>query len=152
MGTGCTLSLVLASLSLGIAIPVNAAVQPAVKPQAEQFDLRDVRLLEGPFQHAQKKDAEYLLTLETDRLLAWFRKEAGLEPKAPVYGGWEIKDVAGHSAGHYLSACAMMWQATGDRRFLERVNYVVTLLGTVHREGMAGAGTTLPGGARTFGD
>jgi DUF1680 family protein len=150
MGTWRTSNLTLASLSLGIAIQVNAAVQPGVKPQAEQFDLQDVRLLEGPFQHAQKKDAEYLLTLEADRLLAWFRKEAGLEPKAPVYGGWEVKDVAGHSAGHYLSACSMMWQATGDRRFLERVNDTVSELASFQQANGDGYVAAIPRGKEAF--
>ena len=51
---------------------------------------------------------------EPDRLLAWFRKEAGLAPKAEAYKGWERQTIAGHSLGHYLSACSMMVAATGD--------------------------------------
>ena len=53
------------------------------------FDLADVRLLDGPFKKAMLLDAKYLLRLEPDRLLSWFRKEAGLKPKGEVYGGWE---------------------------------------------------------------
>ena len=44
---------------------------------AHTFDLGDVRLLDGPFEKARRLDAEYLLRLEPDRLLSWFRKEAG---------------------------------------------------------------------------
>jgi DUF1680 family protein len=39
--------------------------------------------------------------------------------------GWENETLAGHSLGHYLSACSMMYQTTGDKRFLERVNYII---------------------------
>lgn len=123
---------------------------PLRKLQAEPFSLQDVRLLEGPFKHAQETDAEYLLSLEPDRLLAWFRKEAGLEPKGAVYGGWEIKEIAGHSAGHYLSACSMTWQATSDRRFLERVNYMVDELATCQQANGNGYVAAIPRGKEIF--
>ena len=57
--------------------------------------------------------------------LSRFYSEAGLKPKAEHYMGWENETIAGHSLGHYLSACSMMYQTTGDKRFLERVNYIV---------------------------
>jgi len=68
------------------------------------FNLDQVRLLDGEFKRATELNKTYLLRLEPDRLLAWFRKEAGLESKAPVYGGWESRGIAGHTLGHYLSA------------------------------------------------
>ncbi len=92
---------------------------------AMPFTLTDVKLLEGPFLHATELDARILLNYEPDRLLAKFYTEAGLKPKAEHYMGWENEMLAGHSLGHYLSACSMMYQTTGDERFLERVNYIV---------------------------
>ena len=89
------------------------------------FALTDVRLLEGPFLHATELDVQTLLSYEPDRLLAKFYSEAGLKPKAEHYMGWENETIAGHSLGHYLSACSMMFQTTGDKRFTERVNYIV---------------------------
>ena len=74
------------------------------------FPLDEVRLLDGPFLDAQKRDAAYLLSLQPDRMLHNFRANAGLEPKAPVYGGWESEEpwvgirCHGHTLGHYLSA------------------------------------------------
>src|SRR5262245_9121371 len=53
------------------------------------FPLQAVRLLPGPFLSAQQLDARYILSLEPDRLLHNFRVNAGLQAKAPVYGGWE---------------------------------------------------------------
>jgi len=89
------------------------------------FELTDIKLLDGPFLHATELDAKTLLNYEPDRLLSKFYSEAGLKPKAEHYMGWEDETIAGHSLGHYLSACAMMYQTTGDKRFLERVNYIV---------------------------
>ena len=95
------------------------------------FGLGDVRLLPGPFLDAQRRDADYLLKLEPDRMLHNFRVNAGLEPKAPVYGGWESVEpwieirCHGHTLGHYLGAAACMYESTGDARFAERVDYLV---------------------------
>jgi DUF1680 family protein len=101
---------------------------------ARYFGLDQVRLGAGPFLDAQRRDAEYLLRLEPDRMLANFRTNAGLEPKAPVYGGWESVEpwiwirCHGHTLGHYLGAAACMFQSTGDERFAERVDYIVAEL------------------------
>ena len=109
-------------------------VKEAVAPRAAAFALADVRLLDGPFLRAQQRDARYLLRLEPDRLLHNFRVNAGLKPKAAVYGGWESEEpwVAirchGHTLGHYLSACSLMFAATGDQRFKQRADYIVAEL------------------------
>jgi uncharacterized protein len=100
-------------------------VQPAVAVRAYPFSIKDVRLLAGPFKEAMEADARYLLEIEPDRLLADFRVHAGLAPKGEKYGGWESSGLAGHTLGHYLSACSMEYAATGDSRFLERVSYIV---------------------------
>ena len=100
-------------------------VTPVVASAATPFDLKDVRLLDGPFKQAMEADAAYLLQVQPDRLLCDFRDHAGLTPKGEKYGGWENSGLAGHTLGHYLSACAMQYAATGDKQFLERVNYIV---------------------------
>lgn len=89
------------------------------------FPLEDVKLLDGPFQHATELNVQSLLNYEPDRLLAKFRSEAGLKPKAEHYEGWESNTIAGHSLGHYLSAICMMYKTTGNQRFLDRANYIV---------------------------
>ncbi|NCB06729.1 MAG: glycosyl hydrolase, partial [Bacteroidia bacterium] len=89
------------------------------------FELTEVKLLDGYFKHATELNIQSLLNYQPDRLLSKFRSEAGLEPKAEAYGGWEAMTIAGHSLGHYLSACALMYQTSGDQRFLDRVNYIV---------------------------
>lgn len=106
------------------------------------FEITEVKLLDGPFKHATELNIQSLLNYEPDRLLAKFRSEAGLKPKGEHYYGWEDNTIAGHSLGHYLSAISMMYQTTGDKRFLDRVNYIADELDTCQKadgEGYIGA-------------
>ena len=93
--------------------------------QAQLFKLQDVKLLDSPFKANMMRDAAYLKKLDADRLLAPYRIAAGLEPKAKRYGGWESEGLDGHTLGHYLSATSMMYAATGDEWFKDRVKYIV---------------------------
>ncbi len=95
--------------------------------RARPLDLSNVRLLGGPLKQAQDLDARYLLELEPDRMLAYYRQRADLEPKAKPYTGWDGggRNLTGHIAGHYLSAVSLMWAATADVRFKERADYLV---------------------------
>ncbi|WP_257666387.1 glycoside hydrolase family 127 protein [Parapedobacter tibetensis] len=93
--------------------------------EVTSFPLTAVKLLDGPFKDATELNERILLAYEPDRFLARFRKNAGLEPKAEHYGGWEAQSLAGHSLGHYLSACALMYLSTGNEEFRIRANYIV---------------------------
>jgi DUF1680 family protein len=97
---------------------------------ARPLPLQDVRLTGGPLKHAQDLELEYLLALEPDRMLAFLRRSAKLEPKAQGYGGWDGdgRQLTGHIAGHYLSGVSLAWAATGDARFRDRANYIVNEL------------------------
>jgi uncharacterized protein len=119
-------------------------IKSVVPDAARPLPLSAVRLTGGPLKRAQDLDAEYLLKLEPDRMLAFYRKRAGLEPKAEPYGGWDGdgKNLTGHIGGHYLSGASMMYAATGDARFKERVDYIVRELKEVqdkHGDGYLGA-------------
>ncbi|NIO85789.1 MAG: hypothetical protein GTN53_34960 [Candidatus Aminicenantes bacterium] len=114
------------------------------------FELKEVKLLDGPFKRAVELNVKSLLNYEPDRLLAKFRSEAGLKPKAEHYHGWEDDTLAGHSLGHYLSACAMMYQTTGDRRFFDRVNYIVDQLDACQQADGDGYIGAFPEGKRIF--
>jgi DUF1680 family protein len=99
------------------------AVKPAATIRAYGFDLKEVRLLDGsPFKNAMDKDAAYLLSIDVKRLLHRFYLNAGLPTQGDVYGGWESEGLSGHTLGHYLSACAMMYASTGNMQFKERVD------------------------------
>lgn len=101
-------------------------ISPVTPFQAYAFPLEDLRLLPGsPFFNAMEKDAAYLLKIEPDRLLHRFYANAGLPTKGEVYGGWESDGLSGHTLGHYLSACALMYAGSKDEKFRDRVNYMV---------------------------
>ncbi len=55
--------------------------------RALPFSMADVKLLDGPFLHAARLDANILLGYEPDRFLSKFYSEAGLVPKAEHYDG-----------------------------------------------------------------
>ena len=116
---------VCATFLLGVA---NAQqIKRIVPDQARPLPLSDVRLTGGPLKHAQDLNINYLLKLEPDRMLAYYRKRAGLQPKAEGYTGWDGdgRNLTGHIAGHYLSAVSLMYAATGDDRFKQRADYIV---------------------------
>ncbi|HEY4328529.1 MAG TPA: hypothetical protein VGN88_02240, partial [Phycisphaerae bacterium] len=59
-------------------VPAEPPTKPsAITPTVQPFPLADVRLLDGPFLEAQKRDEAYLLKLEADRMLHNFRVNAG---------------------------------------------------------------------------
>lgn len=140
--------------------PATAASPQPPLPRVVHFSTADVRLLPAPSPHvnpflaAQDSHAAYLLELDPDRFLSRFRTEAGLEPKAPGYDGWERDTIGGHSLGHYLTACAKMFAATGDSRFKQRVDYIVDELSVCQqantRGGLSGYVAAIPGGKKAF--
>lgn len=145
-----------AGVARGSLAPVFAATpeQPAnaASPKLQPFDMADVDLSESPFLHAQRMTEAYLLRLQPDRMLHNFRVNAGLKPKAPVYGGWESEptwediNCHGHTLGHYLSACALAWRSTHDRRFKQRVDYIAAELAECQKASGSGLICAFPKG------
>lgn len=91
-----------------------------------EFPLKDVKLLDGPFKHARDLNIQVLLKYDMDRLLAGYRKEAGLSAKAQSYANWDGLD--GHVGGHYLSALAINYAATGNTECKTRMKYMLAEL------------------------
>ena len=87
------------------------------------FPLGDVKLLDGPFKHARDLNIQVLLKYDVNRLLAPYRKEAGLTAKALCYPNWEGLD--GHVGGHYVSALAMNYAATGNIECKKRLDSLI---------------------------
>jgi len=120
-----------AATSAALSFPAPAlapdAVPPAVPIRAQAFDLADVRLGAGLFRDAMERDEAYLLRLDPDRLLHTFRLNVHLPSSAEPYGGWEGPEVElrGHSTGHYLSACSLMYRSTGSEELQRRLDYLV---------------------------
>ena len=90
-----------------------------------EFPLGDVTLLDGPLKKARDLNIKTLLQYDCDRLLAPYRKEAGLEPKAKTYPNWDGLD--GHVGGHYLTAMAIN-AATGNAECQRRMEYMISEL------------------------
>jgi DUF1680 family protein len=137
-------------------ITVSALAQNPNAPVAKMalFPLRDIRLLDGPVQRQQEINRQYLLKLEPDRLLSWFRREAELDPKAPPYRGWESegRPLPGHILGFYLSGAAMTLQATGDAELRRRLDYIVDELAKIQNANQSGYMLAVPGGKQIFAD
>ena len=124
------------SVSEGAAAATGAASTLPVARVALPVANRDVRLTPGSdFFAAQQLNAEYLLGLSVPRLLWSFYETAGLPPPAGAepYGGWEdaakggwpdphtpTRTLRGHFVGHFLSALALLYAASGDVRVLQR--------------------------------
>ncbi len=137
-------------LTVTMALSVFAAVSKvAVTPEqpVKLFPLRDIRLLESPFSEAVKTNRQYLLAHDPDRLLAPFRREAGLEPKARPYGNWESGGLDGHTAGHYLSALSLMMTsgADPDGEFHRRLDYMIDELTQIQKANGNGYLGGIPG-------
>ncbi len=111
---------------LAPALCAQTAPPPPEVMAARPFALGDVRLLVGPFRKAMERNAAYLLSIEPDRLLHNTRRYAGFPPKGELYGGWESAGIAGHTLGHYLTAISQQYAATGDARFRQRIDYIVS--------------------------
>ena len=92
----------------------------------DTFPSKDVVLTDGPFKHARDLNIRTLLQYDVDRLLAPYRKEAGLPAKATGFPNWDGLD--GHVGGHYLSAMAMNYAATGNKTCKKRMDYMIAEL------------------------
>ena len=92
---------------------------------SDEFPLGDVTLLDGPLKKARDLNIRTLLQYDCDRLLAPYRKEAGLQPKAKTYPNWDGLD--GHVGGHYLTAMAIN-AATGNDECRKRMEYMISEL------------------------
>jgi uncharacterized protein len=124
----------------------------SASPALQAFDLSEVDLAEGPFLHAQRMTEGYLLSLQPDRMLHNFRVNAGLVPKAPVYGGWESErtwediNCHGHTLGHYLSACALAYRSTSNTQFKKRIDYIANELAACQKAAGTGLICAFPKG------
>jgi uncharacterized protein len=89
--------------------PDGTAGRTAAIPRA------DVRLLPGPFRDNERRNLDYLLFLDPDRMLRSFRLNYGLASRAAPLGGWESPTslIRGHVTGHLLTALALAYAGTG---------------------------------------
>src|SRR4030042_1817267 len=105
-------------------------IQPRVPIAVRPFPLQNVRLLDGPFKQAMDRNTRYLHDLDSDPLLHNFRLAAGLSTSALPLGGWEEPklELRGHFVGHFLTACALTYAATGDEALRRKADALVAEL------------------------
>lgn len=138
--------LLLACVFLGFSAPLFAV------PTATPYPLSAVRILPGPFADAVAADLAYILAHDPDRLLAPFRREAGLPLRAESYQDWESAGLDGHTAGHYLSALAALAASTGDPEMRRRLDYMVDELALCQEAAGDGYLGGIPGGRAFWAD
>jgi DUF1680 family protein len=127
-----------ATESVAAHLPLHAAVEALPNththtlpvPAALPFRLEDVKILDLDLLRMRGQTLQYMLVLDSDRLLHNFRVNANLPSSAePLYNresptnGWR-----GHYVGHFLSACAQMYASTGDVRIKTKADAMVAEL------------------------
>lgn len=96
-----------------------------VKKNVSYFPLNKVHLSESVFSKAMQTDEKYIMSMDADRLLAPYLKEAGLKPKKENYPNWENTGLDGHIGGHYISALALLYASKGDDKIKQRLDYMI---------------------------
>lgn len=142
---------------------------------AEPFRLSDVSLGESVATRAQDQILHLLRVYPVDRVLAVYRRNAGLDTRgARPPGGWEGfghpdedawgpddypgKDapranlLRGHYGGHVLSALAQAWASTGEQVFKDKVDAVVEGLAEVQATLAASGRYSHPGFLAAYGE
>ncbi len=150
MTGGVRLAAAIVAVAMVAAVIVTGRRLPRQGRSVTTFPLSQVRVLDGPFKHAQDLNVEYIRALEPDRLLAPFLTEAGLAPKAAKYPNWESTGLEGHTTGHYLTALAQIWAATGDPEMKRRLDYMVAELAACQRSNANGYVGAIPGGRQLW--
>lgn len=107
-----------------------------------------VRLLPGTeYYLAQERMNAYLLSVDDDSMLYAFRAACGLSVcGASPLTGWDAPEcnLKGHTTGHYLSGLSLAFAATGNKRFSDKLDYLIHSL-TECRDSFARSGKTKPG-------
>lgn len=73
----------------------------------KRYSLDRVQITEPRWVGKFDLNAAFLDEMDVERVLAGFRRNAGISTDAEPYGGWESGLIAGHGVGHYFSALAM---------------------------------------------
>ena len=120
----------------------------AMSTQVKAFPRRQVQLLDGELKQRFELNRYYLMSLSSDALLFNHWHEAagrgGLEQGPSGHGGWERTEceLRGHFLGHWLSAAARVWAATGDEQIKAKADAIVAELARIQdRNGNGWAGS-----------
>ncbi|MBR0552819.1 glycoside hydrolase family 127 protein [Stakelama marina] len=137
--------------ALVLAGPAFALARPASGEEVSPVPIGKVALKPSPFADAFAANRRYLLSLDPERFLHNFYLSAGLPAPKPVYGGWESQGIAGHSLGHWLSACSLVVANTGDKEVAAKLDHALSEMARIqaaHGDGYLG-GTTVERDGKT---
>jgi len=103
---------------------------------------RDVVLYQGELLRRRKENRDYMMRLQNQFLLQNFTHEAGVndifhsDDLDKIHGGWEspLCQLRGHFLGHWLSAAAMNYQATGDIELKAKADAIIHTLAICQEE------------------
>ena len=132
---------------LAIAILSTMTASARLREPKPLKQLISTQITAGDMKALEQTDVNFLLSLDNDRLLYYFRQQAGLDALSGVspYGGWESSDLKGHSLGHYLTAMSILYAQSKSETVLNKINHVVAVL----RQAQQNQGTSYIG---AFGD
>ncbi len=111
---------------------------------------QQVRLYDNELLRRREENRKYLLELSNDNLMINYNLEAGLyktsELPKGIHGGWEspLCELRGHFLGHWLSAAAMHYEATGDRMVKAKADDIVDALARCQEENEDGWAASIP--------
>jgi DUF1680 family protein len=115
----------------------SAAVNSQPATQLNQFEYKDVQLLDGPMLEQFKQNHTLFLNLNDDSLLKPFRQLVGLPAPGEDMGGWYSPSplfdppknmtgyIPGHSFGQYMSGLSRAYAVTGDKATQVKVQQLV---------------------------
>ena len=124
----------LAGTTISVVAEVSAVEEKTekilnIRPKVKECSEAQIRLLEGSeFYDAQERMKAFLLAVDDDRMLYNFRSASGLDTQgAACMDGWDSPDsqIRGHTTGHYMSALALCYKATGDWKIKEKAEYMI---------------------------
>lgn len=98
-----------------------------------------IRLFDGELLRREAANRQYMLSLNQRNLMFNFNLEAGRDSTTSLegmHGGWELPScqLRGHFIGHWLSAAAMRYAATGDAEIKARADAIVDELDKCQQE------------------
>ncbi len=103
----------------------------------QPFSSREIQLRDSELLRRRTANRNYLMSLKNENLLQNFVHEAGMTvlfqsgEREEMHGGWEspLCQLRGHFLGHWLSAAAMNYAATGDMELKAKADAIVAVLG-----------------------
>jgi DUF1680 family protein len=114
----------------------------------EAFPRRAVQLLDGDLKQRFDLNRCYLMSLSSDALLFNHRHEAVLAQwtRPAEHTGWEDPacQLRGHFLGHWLSAAARIWAATGDEQVKAKADAIVSELAKCQEQNGTGWAGSIP--------